>query len=368
MGRIWMPGGGGGVDLDVVTAAAGDILKGKVIVGPDGEPLTGVLELTGNAADSQVLAGKTYYNTDAKTKRTGTLISRGAVSPGGLNAGESYTIPEGYHNGAGKVTANSLASQTDATAVAGNLLGGKTAWVKGSKITGNVTDQGAKTAFLDCGGSYTIPAGFHNGGGKVTANSLASQTGGATAGDADVRKGKTYWKDGSKRTGTMTEKAAATITPGTSNQSIAANQFLTGAQTIKGDANLVAANIISGKSIFGVAGNAKVYKYLNVAVTSSASRITFKDSSNNDMAFYYITHGAIAFTPQFFLCRHNGRAAEATFSTSPGATMLGLTGGDWQSSMVWDIVASENCYWGKSGFKIPVYTGSQKYQLMIFGY
>ena len=45
---IWLPGGGG-ADLDVVTAAAGDVVKGKVIVDAEGNPLTGTLELTGNA-------------------------------------------------------------------------------------------------------------------------------------------------------------------------------------------------------------------------------------------------------------------------------------------------------------------------------
>ena len=52
----------------------------------------------------------------------------------------------------------------------------------------------------------------------------------------------------------VTKKAAATYTPKTSDQSIAASQYLSGAQTIKGDANLVAGNIKSGVSIFGVTG------------------------------------------------------------------------------------------------------------------
>ncbi len=130
-------GGGGGVDLDVITTTAGDVLKNKVIIGADGEPITGILELTGNATDSQVLSGNTYYNTDAKSKRTGSMANQGAKTAS-LNCGGSYTIPAGYHNGSGKVTANSLASQTVATSVAGNILKGKTAWVNGSKITGTM--------------------------------------------------------------------------------------------------------------------------------------------------------------------------------------------------------------------------------------
>lgn len=146
MGRIWMPGGAGGADVDVVTAGAGDVLSGKVIVGPDGEPLTGTLALTGNAADSQVLTGRTYYNTDAKAKRTGTMANQGAKTAA-LNCGGSYVIPAGYHNGSGKVTANSLAAQTSANAAAADILSGKTAYVNGSKITGSMGTM--------AGGTYT---------------------------------------------------------------------------------------------------------------------------------------------------------------------------------------------------------------------
>lgn len=43
MGRIWMPGGGGGADLDIITAGAGDVLAGKVIVDKEGEPVAGTM-------------------------------------------------------------------------------------------------------------------------------------------------------------------------------------------------------------------------------------------------------------------------------------------------------------------------------------
>ena len=104
-------GGGGGVSSDELTAARGDVLKGKTAVTSDSndEPVEGTLELIGDAADSHVLTGKTYYNKDPKTRRTGTMPNRGAVAQE-LAAGVSYTIPEGYHNGGGKVTAKSLAS------------------------------------------------------------------------------------------------------------------------------------------------------------------------------------------------------------------------------------------------------------------
>ena len=49
-------------------------------------------------------------------------------------------------------------------------------------------------------------------------------------------------------------KGATTYTPTTSNQTIASGTYLTGTQTISGDANLVAGNIKSGTTIFGVTG------------------------------------------------------------------------------------------------------------------
>ena len=132
MGKIWFPGGGGGADLDAVTAGAGDVLAGKVIVGADGEPLTGTLALSGTAADSQVLSGQTYYNTDAKTKRTGTMTNRGAWN-GSAAMNGSVTIPAGYHNGSGKVTGPAITNRGAYGGTGnsrGNDAGNSRVWVK----------------------------------------------------------------------------------------------------------------------------------------------------------------------------------------------------------------------------------------------
>lgn len=96
---------GGGVDTSMVTAGAEDVLSPKVIVNADGEQIAG-----------------TMVNQGAKTAT--------------LSAGGSYTIPKGFHNGSGKVTANTLSSQTIADATASDIKKGKTAWVNGTKLTG----------------------------------------------------------------------------------------------------------------------------------------------------------------------------------------------------------------------------------------
>ena len=75
-----------------------------------------------------------------------------------------------------------------------------------------------------------------------------------TASAADMLNGVTAYVNGSKLTGSIQSKSAATYTPGTSDQTIASGQYLSGAQTISGSQYLVAANIKSGVTIFGVEG------------------------------------------------------------------------------------------------------------------
>ena len=115
-------------------------------------------------------------------------------------------------------------------------------------------------------------------------------------GTADVRNGKTFYSTDpkTKQTGSMREKGASTYTPGTSNQVIAANQFLTGAQTILGDADLVAENILYGKNIFGVTGN--VRKYARWAGTKQSGSATkyFEGDSSRTLPYIQFAPG---FTP-----------------------------------------------------------------------
>lgn len=126
------------------------------------------------AADRQyVLEG--YGGFAAGKEFAGTMPDNGAVSPAALSAGGSYTIPEGYHNGSGTVTAKSLSSQTGVdsgkTAVtAANMLTGYQGWVNGTKVSGTMANNGATGGTITGLGSvagdtvYTIPAGYTSGG------------------------------------------------------------------------------------------------------------------------------------------------------------------------------------------------------------
>lgn len=85
-------------------AGTGDVKSGKTFYSNSWTRQTGTFTLSGNATTSQVLSGRTYYS-NSWTKQTGTMTNRGAVTKS-INPGGSYTIPAGYHNGSGKVTAN----------------------------------------------------------------------------------------------------------------------------------------------------------------------------------------------------------------------------------------------------------------------
>lgn len=89
--------------------------------------------------------------------------------------------------------------------------------------------------------------------GTLTLPTVAS--GSATA--ADVLSGVTFSNSAGAGTGSMPNKGAVSITPGTSAQTIAAG-YHNGSGSVAGSAGLVSANIKSGVTIFGVAGSSTV--------------------------------------------------------------------------------------------------------------
>ena len=174
-----------------------------------------VSSVTATAED--ILSGKKIVNSNG-TLVSGTMTNVGTVNKTISSKSEIYTIPYGKHSGSGTVQ---ISTTEQNKIIAGNIK-------KGVSILGvtGTCEAGTTTSGTD--------------------------TSDATATASDIRKGKTAYVNGSKITGNMTEQSAQTITPSTTNKTISSGQYLTGTQTIKGDANLVAGNIKSGISIFGV--------------------------------------------------------------------------------------------------------------------
>jgi len=86
------------------------------------------------------------------------------------------------------------------------------------------------------------------------------------------------------------QKEATSYTPGTADQTIAANQWLAGAQTILGDANLLAANIKNGVSIFGITGT-----YSAASLDTNSAILKVVTSTGCSVS---VTNGTDTFTQQ----------------------------------------------------------------------
>lgn len=98
------------MDLTADTVKADKLLKGFTAHGADGEPITGTCTFDADTQDAtataaEILAGKTAYNKGAKV--TGAMKNNGAVAGKISTKSGEYTVPQGYHDGSGKVAIDS---------------------------------------------------------------------------------------------------------------------------------------------------------------------------------------------------------------------------------------------------------------------
>jgi hypothetical protein len=260
-----------------------------------------------NATASQILSGKTAWVGNAKV--TGNISSKAAatyntsssdqtiaasqylsgaqtikaVTTSNISAANIKTgvnVKVGDANSAGRIANVTGTFTSDANAAAGDILSGKTAYVNGTKITGSLGSQAAAT-YNTSSNDQTIAAGKYLSGAQTikavkTANIAAGNikagvtgtvgdansagriasvagtfTSDGTAAAGHILSGKTAYVNGSKVTGTIGSKAAATYNTSTGDQTISAGQYLSGNQTIKAvtTSNISAANIKLGVNV-----------------------------------------------------------------------------------------------------------------------
>jgi len=195
----------------------------------------------------------------------------------GLNTmGVSASIGDTYAQLKAKMD---VATSSMGDAVVGDVLATKKFTKSGSfGLTGTMPNRGAVTLNPSTT-NQTITAGYHNGSGIV--NGDADLIG------ANIKPTKNIFGVAS----TMPTKSAQTFTPSTATQTIAVDQYLTGIQTILGDADLVDSNIKIGKNLFGVVGNVQEleYKAGNTYTASSIAEISSTIAGNTEVNFGRVT-------------------------------------------------------------------------------
>ena len=160
------------------------------------------------------------------------------------------------------------------SAIPSNYIGSDIATKGSTTITPSTSIQTAVSAGTYVTGDIKVSAMPT---GKLSTPTINTNTGVVTSGVATAG----YLAANTTKTLQLTTKSAATITPSTANQTITSGQYLTGIQTIKGDANLIPENIASGVSIFGVTGTHEG----NTGIDTSDATATANDIAGDKTAY-----------------------------------------------------------------------------------
>lgn len=106
----------------------------------------------------------------------------------------------------------------DATAAAAEVLSGKTAYARGSKVTGSMVNNGAITGIIATkAGVYTVPIGYHDGSGKVGIDSTEQSKIIA----ANIKQGVSILGvTGTCKPSSSVTAQAKTVTPSTAKQTV----------------------------------------------------------------------------------------------------------------------------------------------------
>lgn len=246
----------GGTDTSDATATASDILVGKTAYGSGGK-ITGTIQTKSQATYTPGTANQTItsgvYLTGTQTIKGDSNLVASNIKSGTSIFGVTGTY-EGNNSGSG-------VDVSGVTAIASDVLSPKVfVDSTGAEQTGTIATK-TSSDLTASGATVTVPAGYYASQATksvATATQATPSISVSSSGliTASATQSAGYVSSGSKSaTKQLSTKSATTYTPSTSNQTISSGYYLTGTQTIKGDSNLVASNIKSGVSIFGVSGS-----------------------------------------------------------------------------------------------------------------